>query len=111
MPEEPKNNIHQILDDLIQPNIFDKLITEITPTVIPAELIEHIAVIYNNGKVVELKGTDLTQPVPVKNYQTKEQRKETRKHIADVRIFIDTKKLAVEVNNSVDKLFAQFNLL
>lgn len=105
-----KNNIHH-LQNILKPNVYDRIITEITPTLIPTHLVQSVLVMYNDGTTVELKGSDLTDPVPVSRYQTPEERARVREHIRDIRIFVDTSALADEVDKKVDDLFRRCNLL
>ena len=105
------NSFEKHLNDLLKPNIYNELIKEITPTLIPAELVQTILVMYNNGTTVELTGDDIHDAVPVSRYQTPEQRKATRDNIKDIKIYVNTEKLADFCDGEVNSLFNKLNLL
>jgi len=111
MSKPSRNDLRRALDRITKPNIYDEIIKQVTPTVVPSKFIEYVTVSYNDGTVVELRGTDITEPVPVKQYQTPEEHKLARNEMADVRVFINTEVLSYEVENSIDDLFRKFKLL
>ena len=112
MPREPsRHDLKRALDKITNPNLYDELIKQVTPTVIPSRLIEHVDVHYKDGTVVQLGGTDITSPVPVKQHMTKEEHILTRAQMADVKVYINTGALRDEVEDWIDDLFLGFNLL
>ena len=106
-----RNALRRALDKITKPNVFDEIIKQVTPTNIPTRFIEYVTVLYNDGTSVELKGTDITEPVPVKQYMSGNERKSTRAKMADVKVFINTEALGEEIENSIDDTFRKFNLL
>jgi len=106
-----RNNLRRALDRITKPNAYNEIIKQVTPTVIPVRFIQYVTVLYNNGKTVELKGTDITEPVPVKQYMSKEERQASRAQMADVKVFIDTEALGEEIENSIDNTFRKYKLL
>lgn len=109
--KSPRNALRRALDKITKPNIYDEIIKQVSPTVIPVRFIEYVTVFYNDGTTVDLKGTDITEPVPVKHYMSKDERKSTRAKMSDVKVFINTEVLSEEIENSIDDTFRKFNLL
>jgi len=111
MDEEHSNRLRRALDKITKPNVFDELIKQVTPTVIPVRFIQYVTVKYNDGSIVELRGTDITEPVPVNHLMTQEEKLKTRAKMADVRVFIDTTTLGEEIDNAIDNAFRKLNIL
>jgi hypothetical protein len=106
-----KGRVDRMMRNIGKPNIYNELIKQITPTQIPAELVQSVIIFYKNGTTFELSGTDLTEPVPVKNRQSPEQRGMARENIDDIKIFVNTELLAEKIDPVIDELFREFNLL
>ena len=106
-----RNALRRALDKITKPNVYDEIIKQVTPTVIPTRFIEYVKVFYNDGTTVDLCGTDITEPVPVKQAMSNEERKLSRAKMADVKVFINTEALGNEIEDSIDDTFRKFNLL
>ena len=112
MPREPsRNDLKRALDRITKPNEYDEIIKQVTPTIIPTRLIEHVAVHYNDGTIVSLSAADITSPIPVKQAMSKEEKMITRAQMADVKVYINTDALRDEVEDYIDTLFSKFELL
>ena len=106
-----RGRIERMLKNIGKPNIYNELIKQITPTNIPAELVQSVIIFYNDGTSFKLSGTDLTEPVPVKRYQTPEQKEQSRDNIEDIKIYINTELLASKVEPGINELFSKLDLL
>lgn len=94
--------------EVTQPSVFDKLVSEVVATEIPAKYIEYITVIYKNGQIVQLAGNEITQPMPVNKDATWKLMEDSFAKIKDVRIYVDTKILGKDVNEHVDALLDKY---
>lgn len=106
-----KGRLERMLKNIGKPNVYNELIKQITPTKIPAELVQSVVIVYKNGTTFELSGTDISEPVPVKHYQTPNQKQQVRENIDDIKIYVNIERLAGMIDPEVDKLFGKFNLL
>jgi len=94
--------------DVTQPSVFDKLVSEVVATEIPAKYIEYITVIYKNGQIVHLAGNEITHPMPVNETASWKLMEGSFAKIKDVRVYVDTKILGKDVNEQVDSLLDKF---
>jgi hypothetical protein len=106
-----KGRVDRMMKNIGKPNIYNELIKQITPTQIPAELVQSVIIFYKNGTTFELSGTDLTEPVPVKHKQSPEERGQTRENIDDIKIYVNTEMLAEKIDPVINELFDELNLL
>lgn len=111
MDEEHNNRLQRALNRMAKPNVFDEIIKQVTPTEIPVRFIEYVTVKYNDGSIVELRGTDISQPVPVNHLMSQDEKLKTRAKMADVRVFLNTVVLGEEIDRSIDNLFKDLNIL
>ena len=96
-------SIDKALGKIIRPSVFDRIVKEIDAKEIPARYIEQILVQYYDGNIVELKGTELTHPIPMNKHASMEMMQESFKKMRDVKIFINTDVLEKDVNALVGK--------
>jgi hypothetical protein len=96
-------NIDNAISRISKPSVFDRIVKEIDAKEIPSKYVEQILVQYYDGNVVELKGNELTHPIPVNKNATWETMEDSFKKMRDVRIFINTDKLEKDINSLVEK--------
>lgn len=101
-------NIDKAVSRAAKPSVFDRIVKEIDTKEIPAKYIEQILVQYHDGNVVELKGAELSYPIPVNRHATWESMEDSFKKIRDVRIFVNTSRLEQDINEEVEKLLGNF---
>lgn len=96
--------LSQALNQITSESVFDRLIKEIDAKEIPAKYIEYISVSYKDGNTVELTGQELSHPIPLNKNASWADMETSFKKVKNVRVFIDTKKLEVDVTNEINKL-------
>jgi hypothetical protein len=101
-------NIDQAVSRISRPSVFDRIVKEIDPKEIPAKYIEQILVQYHDGAVVELKGKDITDPIPMNRNRTWDTILNSQKLMKDVRIFINTERLEKDINDLVEGLLGNY---
>ena len=101
-------NLDKAISRIAKPSVFDRIVKEIDAKEIPAKYIEQILVQYYDGNVVELKGSELTHPIPVNRHQSMEAMQNSFKKMRDVKVFIDTEKLEQDINEEVEKLLGSY---
>lgn len=97
-------NLDKSINRISKPSIFDRLVKEVDATAIPAKYVESVIVQYHDGNIIEIKGTELTEPVPINIHTMNNASNETARKMKDVKIFISTDKL----ENDIDILVEQF---
>lgn len=95
-------SLDNALGRIIKPSVFDRIVKEIDAKEIPAKYIEQVLVQYYDGSIVELKGSELTHPMPVNRNQNREEMEESFKKMRDVKIYISTEKLEIDINELVE---------
>lgn len=100
--------LDKALGRILKPSVFDRLVKEVEATEIPAKYIDQIVVQYYDGNVVELKGEDITSPIPVNKTADWEVMENSFKKMRDVRIFIATDKLERDVNELVEEHLGKY---
>lgn len=101
-------NIDKAISRIAKPSVFDRLVKEVETKEIPAKYIEQILVQYTDGSIVELRGKDITHPIPVnKNISWGDMELAYRK-MRDVKIFISTEQLESDVNELVEKYLGRY---
>jgi hypothetical protein len=101
-------NIDKAISRIAKPSIFDRIVKEVDAKEIPSKYIEHILVQYYDGNIVELKGDELTHPIPVNRNASWEVMEDSFKKMRDVKIFINTDKLERDVNEAVERYLGNF---
>ena len=101
-------NIDKILNRITTPSIFDQIIKEIEPVQIPVKYIQQLIVYYHDGSVVELKGKDLTDPIPVNPDSDWSKIDSGFKKIRDVKIMIDLETLEEDINSRVETFLGKY---
>jgi hypothetical protein len=100
--------IDKALSKIANPSVFDRLVKEVEPVEIPVKYIESIIVQYYDGNIVELKGDDISHPIPVNPTASWEKMEGSFKKMRDVRIFIATDKLEKDVNIVVKSYLGKY---
>jgi len=101
-------NIDKALSRISKPSVFDRIIKEIDTNEIPSKYVEQIVVQYYDGNIVELKGEELTQPIPLNKDAKWEIMEDSFKKMKDVRIFLNTDKIEVDINIMVEKYLGKY---
>jgi hypothetical protein len=101
-------NIDKAISRIAKPSVFDRIVKEIEAREIPAKYVEQILVQYYDGNVVELRGDEITHPIPVNKNATWEAMEDSFKKMRDVKIFINTERLEKDINAEVEKLLGNF---
>lgn len=101
-------NIDNAISRISKPSVFDRIVKEIDAKEIPSRYIEQILVQYIDGNVVELKGEELTHPIPVNKHANWNLMQDAFKKMRDVRIFINTQKLETDINIMVEILLGRY---
>ena len=96
-------NIDRAISRIAKPSVFDRIVKEINAKEIPSKYIEQILVQYYDGNVVELKGAELTNPIPVNKNASWDVMEDMFKKIKDVKIFISTDRLEIDINELVER--------
>ena len=101
-------NIDRAISRIAKPSVFDRIVKEVDAKEIPSKYIEHILVQYFDGNIVELKGDELTHPIPINRNASWEVMEGSFKKMRDVKIFINTDKLEKDVNEAVERILGNF---
>lgn len=101
-------NIDKAISRIAKPSVFDRIVKEIDAKEIPAKYIEQILVQYYDGNVVELKGSEITHPIPVNRNASWQEMIESFKKMRDVKIFINTEVLEADINEQVEKYLGNY---
>lgn len=101
-------NIDKAIGRISKPSVFDRIVKEIDAHEIPAKYIEQILVQYYDGNVIELKGNELTHPIPVNKDANWSQLEHSFKQMKDVKIFVNTEKLEKDINEEVERLIGKY---
>ena len=96
--------LSQALNDLSAESVFDRLVKEVEAKEIPAKYIEYLTVFYKDGTSVELSGTELSNPIPVNKNASWEDMETAYNKVKTVRVFVDTKKLEIDITAQIDDL-------
>lgn len=88
---------------IAKPSVFDRIVKEIDAAEVPSKYVQQILVQYYDGSVVELKGEELTHPIPINKNASFEKMKESFKKMRDVKVFINTDALERDINELVEK--------
>jgi len=101
-------SLDKAISRIAKPSVFDRIVKEIDAKEIPAKYVEQILVQYYDGNVVELKGDEITHPIPLNKNASMEAMQDSYKKMRDVKVFIDTEKLEQDVNEVVEKLLGSY---
>ena len=101
-------NIDKAISRIAKPSVFDRIVKEIDAKEIPAKYIEQILVQYFDGNVVELSGSEIAHPIPLNRNASWENMESSFKKMKDVKVFINTDKLEVDINEKVEQLLGGY---
>lgn len=96
-------NIDNAVSRISKPSVFDRIVKEIDAKEIPTRFIDSIIVQYYDGNIVELRGDELTNPIPVNKNASWEVMEDSFKKMKDVKIFLSTDRLEIDINILVEK--------
>jgi hypothetical protein len=100
-------NIDNAISRIAKPSIFDRIVKEIEAKEVPAKYIEQILVQYYDGNIVQLKGSEITHPIPLNKHASWAAMEDSFKRMRDVKVFISTEQLEIDVNIMVEKLLGK----
>jgi len=101
-------NLDKAISRITRPSVFDRIVKEIDAKEIPAKYIEQILVQYYDGNVIELSGSELTHPIPVNKHISWDAMEDSFKKMRDVKIFVSTDKLEIDINIMVEEILGKF---
>lgn len=101
-------NLDQAISRISRPSVFDRIVKEIDAKEIPAKYVETILVQYYDGNVVELKGSEITYPIPLNRNISWETMEDSFKKMRDVKIFVNTSTLEIDVNIMVEETLGKY---
>ena len=101
-------NIDKAISQIAKPSIFDRIVKEVDAKEIPVKYIEQILVQYYDGNIVELRGSELTHPIPVNKDATWKIMEASFKKMKDVKVFISTDKLESDINSMVEDYLGRY---
>jgi len=101
-------NLDKAISRIAKPSVFDRIVKEIDAKEIPAKYIEQILVQYYDGNVVELRGNEITHPIPMNKNVSWDIMEDSFKKMRDVKIFISTDKLEIDINIMVEDILGKF---
>jgi hypothetical protein len=91
-------DVNKVLQRIVSPSVFDKIVKEVDAKEIPTQYVERIVVFYKDGSVVELSGTEITQPVPVNRNGNWKDTEDPYQTMKEVKIFVNTDRLEKDIN-------------
>lgn len=91
-----------------KPSVFDRIIQEVDAIEVPTIYIDHIVVQYNDGNTVELRGNEITHPIPVNKNASVEQLEAFFKQMKDVKVFVNIAKLEEDINKKLEELLGDY---
>ncbi len=101
-------NLDKAIGKIVKPSVFDRIVKEIDAKEIPAKYVEQILVQYYDGSVVELKGSEISHPIPMNQNASWEKLEDSFKKMRDVKIFISTDKLEKDINEMVENILGNY---
>jgi hypothetical protein len=101
-------NLDKAISRIAKPSVFDRIVKEIDASEIPAKYIEQILVQYYDGNVIELKGNEITHPIPLNKNASWDKMEDSFKKMRDVKVFINTEKLELDVNELVERILGNY---
>jgi hypothetical protein len=101
-------NIDKAISRIAKQSVFDRIVKEVDAKEIPVKYVEQILVQYYDGNIVELKGSELTHPIPINKHASMEIMQHSFRKMRDVKVFIDTEKLEQDINEEVEKLLGAY---
>ncbi len=101
-------NLDKAIGRIAKPSVFDRIVKEIDAREIPAKYVEYILVQYHDGNVVELSGKEISHPIPINKDANWEAMEESFKKMRDIKVFISTDKLEVDINAMLENLLGKY---
>jgi hypothetical protein len=101
-------NFDKAISRIARPSVFDRIVKEIDAKEIPAKYIEQILIQYYDGNIVELSGSEITHPIPLNKNTSWDIMEESFKKMRDVKVFLNTEKLELDVNIMVEDLLGKY---
>lgn len=101
-------SLDKAISRITKPSVFDKIVKEIDAKEIPAKYVEYVLIQYYDGSVVEISGADLTHPIPLKRNIIWDKMEESFKKMRDVRVFISTDQLEIDINIMVEAILGKY---
>ena len=87
---------------------FERILSEVDAEEIPAEFIEYISIHYADGSVIEILGSEIAYPVPIRRNEKWKRLETNNRKISDLKVYVNLQKLEREINKVVSKWTADF---
>ena len=101
-------SVDKALNRIARPSVFDRIVKEIDAKEIPVKYVQHILVQYYDGNVVELRGNEITHPIPMNKDAPWDKISESFKKMRDVKVFINVDVLEEDINALVEKYLGAY---
>ena len=108
MAKKTSFSLDNALSRIVKPSIFDRIVKEIDAKEVPVRYVQQILVQYYDGNVVELKGEEITHPIPMNKDASWENMSESFKKMRDVKVFINTDILEKDINELVEQYLGSY---
>jgi hypothetical protein len=108
MTKKANFELDKALNRIANPSPFDKIVKEIDAKEIPSKYIEHMMIFYFDGSIVELNGSEITKPIPMKRDTSWEDMESSFRKMKDVKVFINTSKLEKDINMLVEDYLGKY---
>lgn len=100
-------SIDKAIGRITRPSVFDRIVKEIDASEIPARYIDQILVQYHDGSIIELRGEEITHPIPMNRNASWDKMEESFKKMKDVKVFVSTDTLEDDVNRLVEQFLGK----
>lgn len=101
-------DLDKAINRITRPSVFDRIVREIDAIEIPTKYIQSVVIQYYDGKIFELDGIDLKNPIPLTKGPAWDKMEEKFKKMKDIKVFIATEKLEEDVNVAVELYLGKF---
>lgn len=100
-------NVERSPNSVTRSSVFERLVKEVEPTAIPGRYIQTILVKYKDGSSIELKGDEISHPLPVSKDTAKALLDESLKQVSEVKLFLHLDQLEADVNKMVEDVLGR----
>ena len=104
MSRKINTNLEKPFSKVTKKSIFNRLINEISLVEIPAKYVDTVLVQYMDGAVVELNGTEITEPIQMTGYAPQVNTQNVFKQTKDIRVLINIELLEQDINAMIERM-------
>jgi hypothetical protein len=90
-------------------DVYEQILCEVEVDEIPVEFVDKIILQYHDGSEVEIKGEELTKPIPTNNTLSWDQFNQVCGGIKNIQVIIAIHKLKEVIDADVEILFGRGN--